>query len=782
MISSTRSSESASRSSWKEASSVISFSSTPSCSVKTSFTRSNTSSRDAAMSPHLVVGAVERPDSNTVTCSRCSSRPTTSCSTPRAASRTAFAIARGDELPCAITARPRRPSRYAPPYVSGSRRVRSRRAAGRISRPPSFPRGVAVISSRKAASRFAIVPSSSFRTTLPVKPSVTTTSAAPRRMSRPSVLPAKLSPLAASSSCASSVSWFPFSASSPIESRRISGFPTSRISSAKTAPMCANCSRSSGRASAFAPESSRTEAPRRAGMVTAIAGRRTPGILRSSSRHAASIAPVLPAETTACALPSPTTRHAVTSELAGFARTASVGFSSIAITSGASISSSPFVSSVAGPTSTGTTSSERAASAPATNSSGPRSPPIASTATRIISLRSWGAERLDVAAAVRVARRADAVRPLRLTALRADVQARRLDAVLRTALVAASLGRFLLRDGHGRASVARLGNVQRRTLGQGLEVSEQGLGCMGMSAWYGPTDDQESIATIHRALELGIDFLDTADVYGRGANEELVGRAIAGRRDELVLATKFGNRWFADGTRTIDGTPEYVRDAIDASLQRLGVDYVDLYSQHRVDANTPIEETVGAMAELVAAGKVKHLGLSEAGPQTIRRANAVHPITALQSEWSLWTRDPEAEVLPTVRELGIGFVAYSPLGRGFLAGRFASPDELDERDFRKNHPRMQGENFERNRALAEKVRELAEAKGSTPAQLALAWVLSRGEDVVPIPGTRRRTRLEENVGAVDVDLTDDELRELDEAFPPGAAAGPRYADMSSIGR
>jgi aryl-alcohol dehydrogenase-like predicted oxidoreductase len=325
--------------------------------------------------------------------------------------------------------------------------------------------------------------------------------------------------------------------------------------------------------------------------------------------------------------------------------------------------------------------------------------------------------------------------------------------------------------------------MNKRTLGmRGLEVSEQGLGCMGMSAWYGPTDEEESIATIRRALDLGITFLDTADIYGQGANEELVGRAIAGRRDEVVLATKFGNRVLADGSRTIDGSPAYVREAIDASLRRLRVEHVDLYYQHRVDASTPIEETVGAMAELVSEGKVKHIGLSEAGPQTIRRAHAVHPITALQSEWSLWTRDPEAEVLPTVRELGIGFVAYSPLGRGFLAGRFASPDELDEDDFRKHHPRMSGENFERNRALAEHVRELAAEKGCTPAQLALAWVLSRGDDVVPIPGTKRRTYLEENAAAAEITLTDDELERLDEAFPPGAAAGQRYADMSSIGR
>jgi aryl-alcohol dehydrogenase-like predicted oxidoreductase len=324
--------------------------------------------------------------------------------------------------------------------------------------------------------------------------------------------------------------------------------------------------------------------------------------------------------------------------------------------------------------------------------------------------------------------------------------------------------------------------MERRRLGQGLEVSALGLGCMGMSAWYGPTDEEESIATIHRALELGVDFLDTADVYGEGANEELVGKAIAGRRDEYVIATKFGNRWFEDGTRTIDGSPEYIRQAIDASLKRLGIDYVDLYYQHRVDADTPIEETVGALAELVAAGKVKHIGLSEAGAETIRRAHAVHPITALQSEWSLWTRDPEGEVIDTVRELGIGFVAYSPLGRGFLCGRFASSEDLADDDFRRRHPRMSGENGERNRELADKVRELAEEKGCTPAQLALAWVLARGEDVVPIPGTKRRAYLEQNAAATELELTDRELTELDEAFPPGVAAGQRYADMSSVGR
>jgi aryl-alcohol dehydrogenase-like predicted oxidoreductase len=317
-------------------------------------------------------------------------------------------------------------------------------------------------------------------------------------------------------------------------------------------------------------------------------------------------------------------------------------------------------------------------------------------------------------------------------------------------------------------------------LGQGLEVSEQGLGCMGMSAWYGTTDAEESTAAIRRALDLGIYFFDTADVYGFGANEELVGRALAGRRDEAVIATKFGNAWEDDGSRRIDGRPEYVRAALDRSLARLNVDYVDLYYQHRVDRTVPIEETVGAMSELVAAGKVRHLGLSEASPETIRRAHAVHPITALQSEYSLWTRDPEDGVLETTRELGIGFVAYSPLGRGFLTGRFRSPEDFEDDDFRRHHPRFTGENFQRNLDLVARVQELAQDKGCTPAQLALAWVLSRGDDVVPIPGTKRRSYLEENAGAADVELSEEDVEQLEEAFPLGVTAGDRYADMSSI--
>jgi aryl-alcohol dehydrogenase-like predicted oxidoreductase len=324
--------------------------------------------------------------------------------------------------------------------------------------------------------------------------------------------------------------------------------------------------------------------------------------------------------------------------------------------------------------------------------------------------------------------------------------------------------------------------MQTRTLGsEGLQVSAMGLGCMGMSEFYGRADEDEAIRTIHRALELGVTFLDTADMYGPFTNERLVGRAIADRRGDVVLATKFGNERKEDGTRLgVNGRPEYVHSACEASLQRLGVDHIDLYYQHRVDKTVPIEETVGAMAELVQAGKVRHLGLSEASPQTVRRAHAVHPIAALQSEYSLWTRDPEAEVLPTIRELGIGFVPYSPLGRGFLTGRFQSPDDVPEDDFRRSHPRFQGENFDRNLEIVARVREIAEEKGVTPAQLALAWVLHQGEDVVPIPGTKRVKYLEENVGALDVELTDEDLRRLDEAAPAGAAAGARYADMSTI--
>jgi len=326
--------------------------------------------------------------------------------------------------------------------------------------------------------------------------------------------------------------------------------------------------------------------------------------------------------------------------------------------------------------------------------------------------------------------------------------------------------------------------MDTRKLGsQGLEVSEQGLGCMGMSEFYGTTDEAEAIATIHRALELGVNFLDTADMYGPFTNERLVGRAIAGRRDEVVLATKFGNVRGENGERLgIRGDAEYVHQACDASLERLGVDHIDLYYQHRVDPDVPIEETVGAMAELVAAGKVGHLGLSEAAPETIRRAHATHPITALQTEYSLWSRDPEDEILPAVRELGIGFVAYSPLGRGFLTGRFRSPEDFPDDDFRRRHPRFQGENLRRNLELVDRVRELAAEKDVEPGQLALAWVLHQGDDIAPIPGTKRRSYLEENVAASDVDLTADDLARIDAVAPKGAVAGDRYADMSSVDR
>jgi aryl-alcohol dehydrogenase-like predicted oxidoreductase len=326
--------------------------------------------------------------------------------------------------------------------------------------------------------------------------------------------------------------------------------------------------------------------------------------------------------------------------------------------------------------------------------------------------------------------------------------------------------------------------VNKRRLGmQGLETSTLGLGCMGMSEFYGTADEGEAIATIHRALELGVDFLDTADAYGPFKNERLVGRAIKDRRDEVVLATKFGSVRNEEGERLgVRGDREYVLAACNASLERLGTEHIDVYYQHRVDPKTPIEETVGAMAELVEQGKVRYLGLSEAAAETIRRAHAVHPISALQSEYSLWTRDVEDEILPAIRELGIGLVAYSPLGRGFLSGRIHSVDDLEASDFRRANPRFQGENFQKNLDLVERVEELAASKGCTAAQIALAWVLAQGEDIVPIPGTTRVKNLEENVSALDVELSDEELRDLEAVFPKGAAAGDRYADMSAINR
>jgi aryl-alcohol dehydrogenase-like predicted oxidoreductase len=329
--------------------------------------------------------------------------------------------------------------------------------------------------------------------------------------------------------------------------------------------------------------------------------------------------------------------------------------------------------------------------------------------------------------------------------------------------------------------------MQTRSLGaNGPEVSEIGLGCMGMSAFYGATDEGEAVRTIHRALELGCNFLDTSDMYGPHTNERLVGHAIADRREAVFLATKFGIKLEQDAEgrlrRGIDGRPEYVREACEGSLERLGIEHIDLYYQHRIDPNTPIEETVGAMAELVKEGKVRHLGLSEASPETIRRAHAVHPIAAVQTEFSLWTRDVEAEVLPTLRELGIALVAYSPLGRGFLAGRFGSREEIEENDYRRYTPRFSEENFERNGALVARVRELAAERGVTPGQLALAWVLSRGEDVVPIPGTKRVSYLEENLAAADIGLSTEESERIAQAVPP--ATGDRYdpQGMTTINR
>jgi aryl-alcohol dehydrogenase-like predicted oxidoreductase len=323
------------------------------------------------------------------------------------------------------------------------------------------------------------------------------------------------------------------------------------------------------------------------------------------------------------------------------------------------------------------------------------------------------------------------------------------------------------------------GMQDRKLGGEGLVVSALGLGCMGMSEFYGPSSEAESITTIHRALDLGVRFLDTADMYGPFKNEELVGRAIKGRREEVVLATKFGSMRGTDGAFLgISGTPDYVRKACDASLARLQVDHIDLYYQHRVDRTVPIEDTIGAMAELVQQGKVRYLGMSEASPATLRRAVAVHPISALQTEYSLWSREPEDEIVPACRELNVGFVAYSPLGRGFLTGQFKSIDDLDPKDFRRLSPRFQGDNFQKNLDLVRHIEELARTKGCTPAQLALAWLLTKGQDIVPIPGTRSITRLEENIGALNVKLSADDLRRIDEIAPQDVAAGLRYPESS----
>jgi aryl-alcohol dehydrogenase-like predicted oxidoreductase len=327
--------------------------------------------------------------------------------------------------------------------------------------------------------------------------------------------------------------------------------------------------------------------------------------------------------------------------------------------------------------------------------------------------------------------------------------------------------------------------MDRRKLGAGLEVSALGLGCMGMSDFYGGRDERQAIATIQRALDLGIDFLDTADMYGRGENEKLIERAIRGRRDRVILATKFGNvRGEDGGFRGVNGKPEYVRQCCEASLRRLGVETIDLYYQHRVDPNTPIEDTVGAMAELVRQGKVRWLGLSEAAPKTIRRAHAVHPIAALQTEYSLWSREPEDEILPTARELGIGFVPYSPLGRGFLTGRIKSIDDLDPDDWRRNSPRFQGENFAKNLRLVDEINAIANDTRCTASQLALAWVLAQGQHIVPIPGTKHRKYLEENVGALQVKLSAADLERIDRVFPAGVAAGERYVPqgMQAVNR